>query len=140
VLTPRGPERYRAERRTEFRRIGLIHGDHRYNVFLRNLSKTGARIEGLLGVEAGTEVVLDLGGGQLAVAVVRRSEGSSLGLEFEMPLISDGADGLCTRHRVSPYQIELAGKPLRALDDDPYAALMTRQNRAGKPFMEVQPS
>jgi len=140
VLTPRGPERYRAERRTEFRRIGLIHGDHRYNVFLRNLSKTGARIEGLLGVEEGTEVVLDLGGGQLAVALVRRSEGSTLGVEFEMPLISDGADGLCTRHRVSPYQIELAGKPLQALDDDPYAALMTRQNRAPKAFMEVQPS
>ncbi|QIQ88081.1 MAG: EAL domain-containing protein [Erythrobacter sp.] len=137
-FTPRGPEKYRAERRTEFRRIGLIHGDHRYNVFLRNLSKTGAKIEGLLGIEVGTEVVLDLGGGQLAVAVVRRSEGSAQGLEFETPLISDGADGLCTRHRVSPYQIELAGKPLQALGDDPYAALMTMQNRAPKAFMEVQ--
>ncbi|MFW5634726.1 MAG: putative bifunctional diguanylate cyclase/phosphodiesterase [Erythrobacter sp.] len=135
---PRGPEKYRAERRTEFRRIGLIHGDHRYNVFLRNLSKTGAKIEGLLGVEVGTEVVLDLGGGQLAVAVVRRSEGSSQGVEFETPLISDGAEGLCTRHRVSPYQIELAGKPLQALGDDPYAALMSMQNRTPKAFMEVQ--
>ena len=138
VFAPRGPEKYRAERRTEFRRIGLIHGDHRYNVFLRNLSRTGAKIEGLLGVEAGTEVVLDLGGGQLAVAVVRRSEGTVQGIEFETPLISDGADGLCTRHRVSPYQIELAGQPLAALGDDPYAALMTRHNRAPKAFMEVQ--
>ena len=140
ILTPRGPEKYRAERRTEFRRVGLIHGDHRYNVFLRNLSKTGAKIEGLLGVEVGTEIVLDLGGGQLAVGVVRRSEGAAQGVEFETPLISDGADGLCTRHRVSPYQIELAGKPLQALGDDPYAALMTMQNRTPKAFMEVQPN
>ncbi|MEQ8773250.1 MAG: GGDEF domain-containing protein, partial [Erythrobacter sp.] len=113
-------------------------GDHRYKVFLRNLSRTGAKIEGLLGVEVGTEVVLDLGGGQLAVAAVRRSDGAVQGVEFESPLISDGADGLCTRHRVSPYQIELAGKPLAALGDDPYAALMTMQNRAPKAFMEVQ--
>jgi diguanylate cyclase (GGDEF)-like protein/PAS domain S-box-containing protein len=136
--TPRGPEKHRAERRTEFRRIGLIHGDHRYKVFLRNLSKTGARIEGLLGVEVGTEIVLDLGGGQLAVATVKRSDGAIQGVEFETPLISDGAEGLCTRHRVSPYQIELAGKPLQALGDDPYAALVSMQNRTPKAFMEVQ--
>ena len=138
VFTPRGPEKYRAERRTEFRRIGLIHGDHRYNVFLRNLSRTGARIEGLLGVEPGTDIVLDLGGGQLAVATVRRSEGSTQGVEFETPLISDGADGLCTRHRVSPYQIELAGKPLEALGDDPYAALMKMRDKSPRAFMEVK--
>src|SRR3546814_19454952 len=27
VYDPNGPPRYRAERRTEFRRVGLIHGD-----------------------------------------------------------------------------------------------------------------
>lgn len=74
-------------------------------------------------VPIGTDVVLDLGGGQLAVATVRRSKGFSQGVEFEMPLISDGADGLCTRHRVSPYQIEAAGRPLASLPDDPYAVL-----------------
>jgi diguanylate cyclase (GGDEF)-like protein/PAS domain S-box-containing protein len=124
---PQGPERYRSERRTEFRRIGLVHDDHRYNVVLRNLSKTGALIEGLLDVPVGTEVVLDLGGGQLAVATVRRSNGYSQGVEFETPLISDGADGLCTRHRVSPYMIEAAGRPLRALTSDPYASLTEGQ-------------
>ncbi|RGP40427.1 Diguanylate cyclase [Altererythrobacter insulae] len=120
---PRGPEKYRADRRTEFRRIHLIHDDHRYDVVLRNLSKTGALVEGLLNVPQETEVVLDLGGGQLAVATVRRSSDYTQGLEFETPLISDGADGLCTRHRVSPYQIEAAGQPLAALPDDPYAAM-----------------
>ena len=138
-IEPRGPEKYRADRRTELRRIGLIHADHRYHVVLRNLSKTGAYVEGLLEVPLGTEVVLDLGGGQLAVATVRRSSGYGQGLEFEMPLISDGADGLCTRYRVSPYQIEEAGRPLAALPDDPYA--MMRHGRAGsaasKAFIEV---
>ena len=137
-LMPRGPERYRDDRRTQFRKISLIHGDHRYNVRLRNISKSGAKIEGLVGVPEGEQVVLDLGGGQLAVATVRRSEGSSQGLEFETHLINDGADGLVTRHRVSPYQIEKAGKPLQALGDDPYAALMRNQVTTPRAFSEVQ--
>lgn len=136
--TPRGPEKYRSERRTEFRKIGLIHGDDRYNVFLRNLSKTGAKIEGLLNVPVGTDIVLDLGGGQLAVATVRRSEGFSQGVEFETHLISDGADGLCTRHRVSPYQIEAAGRPLSSLNDEAVAAITGAHRTAPKSFVQVE--
>ena len=120
---PRGPERHRAERQTVFRKIGLIHDDHRYRVTLRNISKTGARIEGLIDVPVGTKFVLDLGDGQLAVATVRRSKKHTQGVEFETSLISDGADGLCTRHRVSPYEIEAAGKPLAALTRDAYGQL-----------------
>ena len=106
-------------------------------MFLRNLSKTGAKVEGLLDVPVGTDVVLDLGGGQLAVATVRRSEGYSQGVEFETQLISDGADGLCTRHRVSPYQIEAAGRPLRALNDDAVAAVTGGLRNAPKRFVSV---
>lgn len=120
---PKGPARYRADRRSLFRKIGLIHDDFRYKVVLRNISKTGAMIEGLLDVPLDTLVVLDLGGGQLAVATVRRSKKHVQGLEFETPLISDGADGLCTRHRVSPYEIEAAGRPLAALPIDAYGLL-----------------
>ena len=138
ILEPLGPEKYRSDRRTEFRKIGLVHGDSRYNVVLRNLSKTGAKIEGLLEVPLGTEVVLDLGGGQLAVATVRRSEGFSQGVEFETPLISDGADGLCTRHRVSPYQIEAAGRPLRALNDEAVAAITGSMGGGRRQFQEVE--
>ncbi len=120
---PRGPAKHRAARKTVFRRIGLIHEDSRYRVVMRNLSKTGAMIEGVMDVPPGTQVVLDLGNGQLAVATVRRSRGAVQGVEFETPLISDGADGLCTRHRVSPYQIEAGGRPLAALPQDPYALI-----------------
>lgn len=134
---PRGPEKYRAERRTEFRRVGLIHGDSHYEVFLRNISKTGAWIEGLLDVPLGTEFVLDLGDGQLAVATVKRSEGFSQGVEFEAQLVSDGDRGLCTRHRVSPYQIEAAGRPLGALTNSAVAAYTGAGQSAPKAFVEV---
>lgn len=140
---PRGPEKYRAERRAVYRKISVIHEDHSYNVTLRNLSKTGAMIEGLLEVPIETPMVLNLGGGQLAVATVRRSEGYMQGLEFETPLISDGADGLCTRHRVSPYQIEAAGRPLASLPEDPYELLKAELRGAGskgKAFVEIDPS
>ena len=141
VYEPRGPERYRAERKSVLRRIGVIHDDHRYNAVLRNISKTGARVEGLAGVPVGTEFVLDLGDGQLAVATVRNTRKHALGLEFETPLISDGADGLCTRHRVSPYAIEAAGRPLAVLPHDAYGMLKesSPQRMASIPqFSEVE--
>jgi diguanylate cyclase (GGDEF)-like protein/PAS domain S-box-containing protein len=132
----KGPARFRAERRTLFRHVGLIHDDYRYRAVLRNLSKSGAMLEGLMNVPLGTQMVLDLGGGQLAVCTVRRSKNATLGVEFETPLVSDGADGLCTRHRVSPYAIEAAGRPLAALPPDAYSALAGASS--GKPsFVEV---
>ncbi len=131
-----GPARFRAERKTLFRQVGVIHHEYRYKAFLRNLSKSGAMIEGLAGVPLGTELVLDLAGGQLAVCTVRRSQKGTLGVEFETHLVSDGAEGLCTRHRVSPYAIEAAGRPLSPLPMDTYALLAGKQT--SKPsFVEV---
>lgn len=120
AFTPDGPPRFRSDRLTAFRKIGLIHEDHYYNVMLRNISKSGARIEGLAGVPKGTEVVLDLGGGQLAVGKVVQATESSQGIEFETPLISDGTGGLVTSRRVSPYALAEAGMPLKALGPGSY--------------------
>ena len=114
VIEPDGPSKYRPERRTVLRRVGLIHEDHRYEVMMRNLSRGGCMVEGLLDVPLGTSFVVDFGEGQLAVAVARRSAGSMQGLEFEHQLVDDGAGGLCTRHRVSPYVLAQAGMPLGA--------------------------
>jgi diguanylate cyclase (GGDEF)-like protein len=137
---PHGPAKSRAERRSMFRRVGVIHEDHRYEVVMRNLSRTGARIEGMLNVPEGTELVLDLGNGQLGVAVVRRSEEAAQGLEFETSLISDGADGLCTRHRVSPYALASAGMPLAALPSGDYPLVDAATSAAsGRPrFLQVE--
>lgn len=114
-IEPSGPQKHRPDRRTVFRRIGVIHEDYRYEAMMRDISRTGARIEGLLGVPVGTDLVLDLGEGQLVVGTVARSNNAEQGVEFESPLISDGAGGLCTRHRVSPYLLAAAGMPLTSI-------------------------
>jgi EAL domain-containing protein (putative c-di-GMP-specific phosphodiesterase class I) len=112
VIEPDGPSRYRQDRRTVFLKVGVIHEDYRYEVTMRNLSRTGCLIEGLLDVPVGTGFVLDFGGGQLAVGEVKRSAGAMQGIEFELPLVDDGAGGLVTRNRLSPFALAAAGKPL----------------------------
>ena len=119
-VTSRNP---RARRRTVYRKIQVIHDDHSYEVTLRNLSKSGGLIEGLEDVPVDTQFVVDLGGGQLGVATVVRSSGAVQGLEFETPLVDDGAGGLCTRIRVSPYALAAAGADLQALSDGDYKGM-----------------
>ncbi len=137
-IKPDGPEIYRAERRSVFRRIGVIHDDHRYDAVMRDLSKSGAYIEGLLGVPVGTGLVLDLGAGQLVVSTVTRSQDAQIAVEFETPLVSDGAGGLCTRHRVSPYALAAAGMPLTSLPQGHYPIEQLQQGPRSKPqFLQV---
>ena len=127
MIEPEGPSKYRPERRTVLRKVGLIHEDHRYEATMRNLSRSGCMVEGLLDVPLGTMFVVDFGEGQLAVAQVRRSAGSMQGLEFEQQLVDDGAGGLCTRHRVSPYVLAQAGMPLQALPSGQYPMQLMQQ-------------
>ncbi|WP_258319706.1 putative bifunctional diguanylate cyclase/phosphodiesterase [Qipengyuania flava] len=121
TLAPTDTGTQRATRRTVFRKIGLIHEDHYYDVTLRNLSRSGAMIQGLEDVPVGTMFVLDFGQGQLAVCSVRRTMDDTQGVEFEQELVDDGAGGLCTRHRVSPYELAAAGAPLTALPPGKYS-------------------
>jgi hypothetical protein len=137
-IEPAGPDKHRPERRSVFRRVGVIHDDHRYDAVMRDLSKTGAMIEGLLGVPLGTGLVIDLGGGQLAVCQVNRSQDASIAVEFETPLVSDGAGGLCTRHRVSPYALAAAGMPLAVLPPGNYPTQLLNDDPKSKPqFLQV---
>src|SRR3546814_6411728 len=55
-IEPNGPEKHRPERRSVFRRVGVIHDDHRYEAVMRNLSKTGAMVEGLRSEEHTSEL------------------------------------------------------------------------------------
>ncbi|ALE16666.1 diguanylate cyclase /phosphodiesterase (GGDEF & EAL domains) with PAS /PAC sensor(s) [Altererythrobacter epoxidivorans] len=133
----------RARRRTVYRKIQVINDDHSYEVTLRNLSKTGAYIEGLVDVPVKTQFVVDLGGGQLAVATVTRSNGDTQGLEFETALVDDGAGGLCTRHRVSPYELAAAGAPLAALSTGDYKGMqggMLDPTKSVPKFMYANPA
>jgi diguanylate cyclase (GGDEF)-like protein len=111
VIEPSGPARQRNDRQSVFRQAGAIHGDHYYPVVIRNISTTGALMEGLVDVPVGTQFVVDFGEGQIVVATVRRSQKHQQGVEFEQLLVSDGNGGLCTRHRVSQYVLATAGLP-----------------------------
>ncbi len=139
LFRPSGPPRHRAERITIFRKVGLIHEDHYYDVILRNLSKTGARINGLAGVPVGTEVVLDLGHGQLVVSKVANARENSQGLKFETPMISDGSGGFMTRHRISPYSLAEAGIPLAALGAGAFPLAKWREaNKTIPKFVQLE--
>lgn len=136
---PSGPPRYRSERITILRKVGLIHEDHYYDVILRNMSKTGARIMGLAGVPTGTDVVLDMGNGQLVVSKVVNSTENSQGLQFETPLISDGCGGFMTRHRISPYSLAEAGIPLAALGAGAFPLAKWRDTQRSVPkFVQLE--
>lgn len=139
TFRPSGPPRHRAERITIFRKVGLIHEDHYYDVILRNLSKTGARITGLAGVPVGTDVVLDLGHGQLVVSKVVNAAETSQGLKFETDLISDGSGGFMTRHRLSPYSLAEAGIPLAALGAGAFPlAALRKTNKTTPKFIQLE--
>ena len=115
------------------RRVGVVHQDHYYPVTLRNLSASGALIEGLVDVPSGTQFVLDLGDGQLVVSTVRRAARSQQGLEFEQELVNDGNGGLCTRYRVSPYQLSAAGLPQTISRDRPHQIGRSNDGKVSMP-------
>lgn len=107
-IEPSGPAKQRNERFSMFRKIQVVHDNHKYPVVVRNLSVSGALIEGMLDVPIGTRFVVDFGEGQLALATVRRSHKHQQGLQFDEKLVSDGNGGLCTSRRVSPLMIAAA--------------------------------
>lgn len=135
TIVPDGPDTYRPDRRSVFRRIGVIHEDYYYNAVMRDLSRNGAGLEGIVGVDIGTELVLDLGEGQLAVCKVMRSQNEEIGVEFETHLTSDGSGGLCTRHRISPYTVAAAGLPKKPGTAGPTEG---KRDQSKPKFMEVR--
>jgi hypothetical protein len=111
VISPVGPAKQRSHRQSMYRYVGAIFGNHYRSVLIRNLSESGALIEGLDEVTVGSPLIIDFGDGQLVFARVRRSHKRQQGVEFEEPLVSDGNGALCTSQRVSPYLLQRAGLP-----------------------------
>lgn len=109
AITPAGPARHRSTRRSMYRKAAIILSGYCYPVLVRNLSESGAFIEGQIDVPVGTQLILDLGEGQLEVASVRRAGDRGCGIAFARPLIDDGAGGLTISQRVAPYLIAKYG-------------------------------
>jgi diguanylate cyclase (GGDEF)-like protein/PAS domain S-box-containing protein len=137
VIEPSGPAVQRGDRLSMYRKIGAIHDNHCYGVVLRNLSVSGALIEGILDVPLGTKFVLDFGDGQLAVSTVVRSMGHQQGVEFEERLVHDGNGGLCTSRRISPYMLAAAGMPLANLPPGYYETNDGEQKPKGLPVFST---
>lgn len=120
MIRPEGPAKQRSERSSMFRKVTVVHENSSYKAMIRNLSKTGALIEGLVDVPRGTQLALYFGDGQIVVSTVKRSMGQQQGVEFDQPLVDDGNGGYCTRSRISPYTIASVGMHVPNLPADYY--------------------
>lgn len=110
-IPPVGPSKQRSERLSMYRKVRAIFGNHCRSVLIRNLSESGALVEGLDDVPFDSRLIIDFGQGHLVFAKVLRSRNRQQGLVFEESLVSDGAGGLRTRKPVSAYILETSGMP-----------------------------
>ena len=87
----RGPRSARVPRQTMLRKVVLDHDGELYNGTIRNISSTGALIEGLWNVPDGTSFQVRLSDRHAIAAVSRWCDGDRMGVEFASPLQRDGA-------------------------------------------------
>ena len=111
IIPPSGPTTQRSDRVSMYRKVRAIFGNHYRSVLIRNLSETGALVEGLDDVPFGSQLIVDFGEGHLLFATINRSRNRQQGLVFEEPMVSDGRGGLRTAHPISPYTLQTAGLP-----------------------------
>ena len=76
-------------RRRIFRRIGVHNDGFCYEGLVRNISSTGAMIDGLWDVPAGTRFRLELDNRLLVGATARWSQENQMGVEFDEPIALD---------------------------------------------------
>jgi EAL domain/PilZ domain len=81
-----GPQSARAPRQNLLRRAVVLHNGNRLTATLRNVSDTGAMIEGLWNIPAGSAVEIEFGADHSEIAQVRWSRENRVGIEFQAPL------------------------------------------------------
>jgi len=84
-----GPRSARAPRQTMLRKVSLQHGSHVYDGMIRNISQTGALIEGLWNVPVGTHFGVQLNKDYVMMATSRWCEEDRIGVQFAQPLEMD---------------------------------------------------
>ncbi len=85
----RGPRAARAARQTMLRKIVLDHGGQQYHGTIRNISSTGALVEGRWNVPPGTIFRITLTDTQVVTATARWCQEDRMGVEFSTPLHVD---------------------------------------------------
>jgi diguanylate cyclase (GGDEF)-like protein/PAS domain S-box-containing protein len=94
VAVATGPRSARNARQTMLRKVVLEHGAERYEGTIRNISTTGAMIEGLWDVPPGTVFALHMAAGYVITATARWSKEDRMGVEFAVPLAQDANGGI----------------------------------------------
>ena len=85
----KGPRAARSARHTMLRKIMLDHGGQQYHGTIRNISATGAMVEGLWNVPPGTIFRIMLAEGGMVTATARWCQEDRIGVEFAVPLELD---------------------------------------------------
>ena len=120
VAIAHGPRAARALRQSILRRVVLEHGGHNYEANVRNISATGALVEGLRNVPAGTIFRIHLSDGHVVTATARWTEEDRMGIEFSHPLELDETGRIA---------IITARSNRRATTNTPYGATVDVPNR-----------
>jgi diguanylate cyclase (GGDEF)-like protein len=105
-----GPRSARSARQTMLRKVDLDHGGERYHGTIRNISTSGAMIEGLWNVPIGTVFELHVGAGHVITATARWSKEDRMGVEFGTALQLDASGGISV---AAPRPSRAVGELLR---------------------------
>ena len=89
IAIAQGPRAARRHRQTMLRKVVLEHGGEIYHGTIRNISATGAMIEGLWSVPANTTFNIQISEGHVVVATSRWSQDDRMGVEFAVNLQLD---------------------------------------------------
>jgi diguanylate cyclase (GGDEF)-like protein/PAS domain S-box-containing protein len=106
-----GPRSARAPRQTMLRKVKIDHNGQSYTGTIRNISTTGALVEGLWNVPVGTIFKVHLSDSHAVVATARWSSQNRLGLEFAAPLPRDLSGRIeAAQHSAAPVRRPLIQK------------------------------
>ena len=101
----RGPRSSRAPRQKMLRKVVLDHNGHLYNGTIRNISTTGAMIEGLWNVPVGTIFKVQLAQAYSVTCTTRWSEEDRMGVEFANALQRDLSGRIAAIESAAPSHI-----------------------------------
>ncbi len=98
----KGPRAARAIRQTMLRKVILDHGGQHYHGTIRNISSTGAMVEGLWNVPPGTIFRIALAEGGIVTATARWCQEDRMGVEFSAALELDESGRIALISQAAP--------------------------------------
>ena len=103
-----GPRAARSTRHTMLRKIVLDHGGQHYHGTIRNISATGAMVEGLWNVPPGTIFRIILAEHGTVTATARWCQEDRMGVEFSAPLELNDAGRIALIAQAAPASARMA--------------------------------